>query len=289
MKKLTALFLTVVMLVAMVIACIPASAAEEARVDVNSILDDEGYNGEAAKDWMWAGKSNCYYYDYFMAAKDGKTAPGGDPGNEYSLRAGKKGGSGSAGLCDGSKTSGSFQHDTGSEGFTVGDKKYTHYFGYSYKEAVTADSFAFYSSKDVEKYDNITSVDVYVASVNATNDGPGEWKLVGGATTSTTYTDDAGTALLFEGNFTEAATFNYIFFAVNCDNFAPDHNRYRVYEFNLFAPVVPEDTTAATTEAPAEDTSVTDPGATGDSAFVFVAIAVVAVLGVAVVAKRRFN
>ncbi len=50
-----------------------------------------------------------------------------------------------------------------------------------------------------------------------------------------------------------------------------------------------ESTTAAAPETTVADTTVTDPGATGDTAVLFVILAVVAVLSVAIVAKKRTN
>lgn len=240
MKKLTALFLTVVMLVAMVAACIPANAAEEAKENVMLCTDDEGFAefGKSVADWQWAGNGNVFYYNYHKLIGDGKTPNGKNPGGDYNMRYTTDNGGGTASVCDGVKTSGAFEHKYGSTKFTVGDKSFDHAFGYSFKEAVTVDSFAFYCGKDVSGFNNIIDLSVYGAKYDASKNDAGEWQLLWSSTESVqtnSYTDDNGTAAVVTGEF-DATEIEYIFFAVNTQG---DGSKYKVYEAELFAPVVP--------------------------------------------------
>ena len=65
---------------------------------------------------QFAGNGNVFYFDYHKYIADGKTfgISESDKGNEtYMLRLGNNGGSGTASVCDGNKTSASFSHQRG--------------------------------------------------------------------------------------------------------------------------------------------------------------------------------
>ena len=232
MKKLISVFIATVMLFT---AAIGVFAFADEKENVLLCTDDEGFaeaNQNVAK-WQQAGSGNVFYYDYLAAVADGKELiAGNDPGEKYKLRLPTYSGSGTASMCDGVKDSGSASHQFVKDSLTMDDKTYDHAFGYCFKEAVTVDGFAFFTSaKTEEKPALVTGVDVYGGNRGA--DGTVAYTLLwssGDANIQDTKTAEG--AAYATGSF-EAVTINYVRFAVKTD--AEGNSYYRPYECELFA------------------------------------------------------
>ena len=259
MKRIISCLLLVTMMLASLLAVIPASAAVE---EVNLMYG--GLNPDAQREAdrpganaQWAGKGNTFYYDYWKyrdmnGLKDTDAQiklEGNAQGNsDWMLRFETVAGTGSASLCDGTKNDGLHWHAIG-EGMTIGSTEYGHVFGYSFKESVIADKVALYIPAGTELAGNegytvdnsayecpITSVDVYGASIDRANGIYGrESKKV----LLASFTDVKNSANLDTGDLakvycltselSEALEIDYIFFALNKEGLG----KYRFYEIEL--------------------------------------------------------
>ena len=166
MKRIISCLVLVTMVLASVIAMIPASAAAPEEFNLM---------GNSNADTQWEGQGNVFYFDYHKYLDLGNTFPMSDKGNsDYMIRQ-PNSGSGSASVCDGTKASGAFSHDSNGElAYSVGDASYNSVFGYSFKESVVADAITIYlpataTTNDGSYTCNITEIDVYGSSVDVDN------------------------------------------------------------------------------------------------------------------------
>ena len=107
MKRFVSCLIVAALLLASLLAMIPASAATPEEFNVM---------GGSDKDKQFAGEGNVFYYDYHKYANEVGTfpMPSSYYGNSnYMLRMGNNDGSGSAGVCDGVKNDGTFNHSIG--------------------------------------------------------------------------------------------------------------------------------------------------------------------------------
>lgn len=176
MKRIISCLLLVTMMLASLLAIIPASAA--AATEVNLMYGGLDPNSDRmanrpGAEAQFAGKGNVYYFDYHKYVALGNTFPMTDLGNtDYMIRFNHNDGSGTASVCDGTKGSGVFLHKIGSS-YTVEDTgiEYNHMFGYSFKESVIADKIKLYLPKTAVMAEGdytctISEIDVYGASVD---------------------------------------------------------------------------------------------------------------------------
>ena len=152
MKRFVSCLIVAALLLASLLVMIPASAATPEEFNVM---------GGSDKDKQFAGEGNVFYYDYPKYANEVGTfpMPSSYYGNSnYMLRMGNNDGSGSAGVCDGVKNDGTFNHSIGN--IEINGITYGHAFGYSFKESVIINSVSLYLTATTP----ITAIDVYGAS-----------------------------------------------------------------------------------------------------------------------------
>ena len=220
MKKIISCLLLVALLLASVIAMIPASAATPEEFNLM---------GNSNADTQFAGEGNVFYYDYHKYLDLGNTFPMTDKGNtDYMIRY-RNAGSGSASVCDGNKTSSAFSHEPGSSEYSIGEITYNQIFGYSFKESVVADAITMYLPAETP----ITDIDVYGSCVDKTNKifaKEAERTFLASFTkvNETTPVDEAGTQVIkLEGALNEAFLMDYIILAVKVSD------NYKFYEIEL--------------------------------------------------------
>ena len=210
MKRLISILVVVAMILATVAVIIPASSATKVNVMGNSDANTQ-----------FAGNGNVFYFDYHKYIALGKTFPmaDGDKGAEdLMLRLGKYSGSGTASVCDGNKTSSSFDHYRGD--VTINGTTYGHAFGYSFKNSVTVDEVKLYLPTDSA----IESIDVYGATKSGSTYGKEAAKTYLG-----TFNVSSGYA---GGALDEALKVDYIFFAIKFK--AGTSGNYKFYEIELY-------------------------------------------------------
>ncbi|MBO7302984.1 MAG: FIVAR domain-containing protein, partial [Clostridia bacterium] len=257
MKRIISCFLLVTMMLASLLAVIPASAAV---TEVNLMyggLDPKGLFDKPGADAQFAGKGNVFYYDYWkyrdlQGLKDTDAhipLEGNATGDSsWMLRFDTNNGTGTASLGDGIKHEGLMWHGIGT-GMTIGSIEYGHVFGYSFKESVIADKVTLYIPAGTELAGNegytvdnsayecpITSVDVYGASIDRANGiyGRESKKVLLKSFTDVKNPDNLGKDDLakvycLEAELDQALEIDYIFFALNKEGLG----KYRFYEIEL--------------------------------------------------------
>ena len=253
MKKTISIIVIVAMLLSTVLAIIPMSAAEAEKTNVL-------FSDADAANYQFAGKGNVFYYDYHYYVDTLNTFPMTEKGP--SLRVGNNSGSGTASATDGKPFEGSMKHSYSNDcaSLTLADGtstvKHDHVFGYSFKEAVTIDSFKIYLTADKDGYDNVNKVTVYGATVDPAKKYD-EYKAgnyyYSTVTPLFTMADGANAqdvkeegAAVVSGNFVAPATVDYILFGLDFND--TTNGKYRVLEAEAYgviaepeAPEVPEE------------------------------------------------
>ena len=236
MKKIISCLLLVTLLLASVIAMIPASAAEAQE---QNVMLSEGTKENAA-DRHFAGEGDVFYYDYLKYVKNVNEFPmdayKADP--NYVIRYGISG-SGSASATDGVKTESGFSHnfsDTKPVVDNMPEDTYNQIFGYSFRNSVMVDGIKIYLPDDT----NLRTIDVYGASADVANEiyaFESEKILLASFTdvhlvTPQQLTDaednTVNVIVIEETEFTEALKIDYIIFGVTAEN-----SSYGIYEIEL--------------------------------------------------------
>ena len=102
MKKIISILIIATLLLASVLAMIPASAATPTEFNLM---------GNSDKNKQWAGEGNVFYFDYYKYLDLGNKFTMTDYGNiDYMIRF-PNAGSGSASVSDGKKTTGGVEHN----------------------------------------------------------------------------------------------------------------------------------------------------------------------------------
>lgn len=238
MKKLISCLLLITLLLASLLAVIPANAA----IIEENVMLSVGTQATAA-DNHFAGEGDVFYYDYVKYVKNVNTFP--LPSNyksstDYVIRYGING-TGSASATDGVKTTSGFTHTPSSTMQSVPhipDDTYSQVFGYSFRNSVMVDGIKIYLPTSTV----ITNIDVYGACAdvengiyakesekillasfsNVNSKTPQQVTEADGVTT-------ANVILLEENEFTEALKIDYIIFGVT----TIDKDSYKIYEIEL--------------------------------------------------------
>ena len=244
MKKIISILIIATLLLASVLAMIPASAATTTEFNLM---------GNSDKNKQWAGEGNVFYFDYYKYLDLGNKFTMTDYGNiDYMIRYPNVG-EGSASVSDGVKTSGGVKHNspsgsgryiidpanqtgTDANGNKLTGPCYNQIFGYSFKESVIADAITLYIPADT----NITSIDIYGGTVDVANDvfaKNTEKTLLASFNnvldTEATSVTDAGkdpvNVIVLNSALNEAFELDYIFIAVNLSS----ATTFYVYEIEL--------------------------------------------------------
>lgn len=223
MKRVISVLLLITLLLASVIAMIPASAA--APTEFNLM-------GDSDKNKQWAGEGNVFYYDYHKYLDLQNSFPVTDYGNlDYMIRL-PNAGEGSASVSDGVKTSGGVNHTPDpTETRNINGKTYNQYFGYSFKESVVADAITLYLPASTV----VTQLDVYGGCLDKNNKIfaiEAEKTLLASFenVSSTQTTAVEGTDLIvLQSELYEAFKLDYIYFAIKVSTRAD----YLIYEIEL--------------------------------------------------------
>ena len=251
MKKTISIIVLVAMLLSTVLAVIPMSAAE---VEKNNVL----FSDADAANYQFAGNGNVFYYDYHYYVDTLNAFPMTNTNKGPSLRVGNNSGSGTASATDGKRFAGSMSHSysddcaklTLDNGSTV---THDHVFGYSFKEAVTIDSFKLYATAGKDNRDDISRVTVYGASVDPSvkydsyESGKYYYTSVtqlysmaeGANVQDVKETEDGVTAAVVSGDFAAPATVDYILFGLDFDTISA--KKYTVLEAEAYGEIVVED------------------------------------------------
>ena len=168
MKRTISILVLVAMMLASVLAILPA-AAEEGAGDVTATRKNVLYSSPNAADTHFAGEGNSFYYDYHYYVDKVNTFPIENKGP--SLRHGVNSGSGSASITDGAKFSGNMNHQFNSTGATIAlddgtEATHSHIFGLSFKESITVDGFKLWAASGVDGFADVTKITVYGATVD---------------------------------------------------------------------------------------------------------------------------
>ena len=239
MKRIISCLVLVTLILASLLAVIPASAA----VTEKNVMGDSNANKQ------FAGEGNVFYYDYHKFLDLGNQFPVEETGNTDFMIRYHNDGNGSASVCDGIKTSGAFNHGCGSElSQTIGTNSYNHVFGYSFKNSVVVDGIKLYlpltaTTNDGDYTCPITEIDVYGASADVANKifaKESEKTLLASFknvnTTPTTEVTEIGTdgqpikasvIKLEAAELNEALKIDYIIFGIKATG------RYKFYEIQL--------------------------------------------------------
>ena len=227
MKRVISTLLLITLLLASVIAMIPASAATPEEFNLM---------GNSDKNKQWKGDGNVFYFDYYKYLDLGNKFEMTDYGNiDYMIRF-PNAGSGSASVSDGEKTKGGVEHTPdGTPTREINGESYNQYFGYSFKESVVADAVTLYIPADTV----ITQLDVYGATIDkdakifakdAQKTLLASFKDVN--TTATTPVEEGGATanlIVLNSELNEAFKLDYIYFAVKVSTKA----NYYIYEIEL--------------------------------------------------------
>ena len=215
MKRFVSCLIVAALLLASLLAMIPASAATPEEFNVM---------GGSNKDKQFAGEGNVFYYDYHKYAKEIDTFPMPDTyygDADYMLRMGNNDGSGTAGVCDGTKHEKGLQHFIGNT--EINGNTYNHAFGYSFKESVIIDSVTLYLTATTP----ITDIDVYGASFENDVYGKEAAKtLLASASVNKNATTaiEGANVVVVDIALNEAYELDYLFFALAVTD------TYRIYE-----------------------------------------------------------
>ena len=244
MKKIISILIIATLLLASVLAMIPASAATPTEFNVM---------GDSNKTMQGKGEGNVFFFDYYKYLDLGNKFEMTDWGNfDYMIRY-PYSGTGSASVSDGVKTSGGVEHTgvsasgryivdpTNQTGYDSNGNKltgacYNQIFGYSFKESVVADAITIYLPADTP----ITGIDIYGGNVDVANGifaKNTEKTLLATINnvkdTATTSVTDAGKdpvdVIVVNSDFNEAFELDYIFIAVNL----AEIKTFYVYEIEL--------------------------------------------------------
>ena len=215
MKRFVSCLIVAALLLASLLAMIPASAATPEEFNVM---------GGSDKDKQFAGEGNVFYYDYHKYANEVGTFP--MPSSyygksDYMLRMGNNDGSGTAGVCDGTKHENGLQHFIGDT--EINGNTYNHAFGYSFKESVIINSVSLYLTATTP----ITAIDVYGASYeNGVYGKEAAKTFLGSASVNKNATTAIGDAnvVVVDIALNEAYEIDYLFFALMVSD------NYKVYE-----------------------------------------------------------
>ena len=227
MKKIISILIIATLLLASVLAMIPASAATPTEFNLM---------GNSDKNKQWAGEGNVFYFDYYKYLDLGNKFTMTDYGNiDYMIRF-PNAGSGSASVSDGEKTKGGVEHNPDATPTReINGESYNQYFGYSFKESVVADAVTLYIPADTV----ISQLDVYGATIDkdakifakdAQKTLLASFKDVN--TTATTPVEEGGTTanlIVLNSELNEAFKLDYIYFAVKVSAKA----NYYIYEIEL--------------------------------------------------------
>jgi hypothetical protein len=227
MKRVISTLLLITLLLASVIAMIPASAATPEEFNLM---------GNSDKNKQWKGDGNVFYFDYYKYLDLGNKFEMTDYGNiDYMIRF-PNAGSGSASVSDGEKTKGGVEHNPDpTPTREINGESYNQYFGYSFKESVVADAVTLYIPADTV----ITQLDVYGATIDkdakifakdAQKTLLASFKDVN--TTATTPVEEGGATanlIVLNSELNEAFKLDYIYFAVKVSTKA----NYYIYEIEL--------------------------------------------------------
>lgn len=227
MKRVISTLLLITLLLASVIAVIPASAATPEEFNLM---------GNSDKNKQWKGDGNVFYFDYYKYLDLGNKFEMTDYGNiDYMIRF-PNAGSGSASVSDGEKTKGGVEHNPDATPTReINGESYNQYFGYSFKESVVADAVTLYIPADTV----ITQLDVYGATIDkdakifakdAQKTLLASFKDVN--TTATTPVEEGGATanlIVLNSELNEAFKLDYIYFAIKVNTKA----NYYIYEIEL--------------------------------------------------------
>lgn len=215
MKRFVSCLIVAALLLASLLAMIPASAATPEEFNVM---------GGSDKDKQFAGEGNVFYYDYHKYANEVGTfpMPSSYYGNSnYMLRMGNNDGSGSAGVCDGVKNDSTFNHSIGN--IEINGITYGHAFGYSFKESVIINKVSLYLTATTP----ITAIDVYGASYENGVYGKDSAKTFLGSIAvdkNDITVIDGVNVVVVNVELNEAYELDYLFFALMVSD------NYKVYE-----------------------------------------------------------
>ena len=215
MKRFVSCLIVAALLLASLLAMIPASAATPEEFNVM---------GGSDKDKQFAGEGNVFYYDYHKYAKEIDTFP--MPSSyygksDYMLRMGNNDGKGTAGVCDGVKNDGDFNHSIGD--IEINGITYGHAFGYSFKESVIINRVSLYLTATTP----ITAIDVYGASYENGVYGKDSAKTFLGSIAvdkNDITVIDGVNVVVVNVELNEAYELDYLFFALMVSD------NYKVYE-----------------------------------------------------------
>ena len=220
MKRFVSCLIVAALLLASLLAMIPASAAAPTEFNVMG-----GSNATT----QFAGEGNVFYFDYHKFVALGNTFPMADSKKgdaDLMLRIGNNDGSGTAGVCDGVKNDGTFYHSISSEAVNINGNEYNHVFGYSFKESVIIEDVKIYLTATTP----ITDIDVYGATYSNGVYGKESAKTLLASISvdkSATTNIDGVDVVIVESVLDEAYEVDYVFFAL----YATDG--YRVYEIEI--------------------------------------------------------
>lgn len=228
MKRVISSLLLITLLLASVIAMIPASAATPTEYNVM---------GGSNKTMQGKGEGNVFFFDYYKYLDLGNKFEMTDWGNiDYMIRF-PNAGTNSARVSDGVKTSDGVQHNADStETREINGRTYNQYFGYSFKESVVADAITLYIPTDTI----ITHIDVYGGCVDKANKifaKEAAKTLLATfenvqSTPTTEVTDegkDPATVIVLNSELNEAFKLDYIYFAIRTTS----TSNYYIYEIEL--------------------------------------------------------
>ncbi len=215
MKRFVSCLIVAALLLASLLAMIPASAATPEEFNVM---------GGSDKDKQFAGEGNVFYYDYHKYAKEINTFPMPDTyygDADYMLRMGNNSGKGTAGVCDGVKNASDFNHSIGD--IEINGITYGHAFGYSFKESVIINRVSIYLTATTP----ITAIDVYGASLENDVYGKEATKTFLGSIAvdkNDITVIDGVNVVVVNVELNEAYELDYLFFALMVSD------NYKVYE-----------------------------------------------------------
>ena len=237
MKRIISCILLATLLLASLLATVPASATapEEKNVMLSVGTKDTAANNQ------FAGEGNVFYYDYLKYVKNVNTFPMTDTykgHDDYMIRYDNNG-NGSASACDGVKTTSNFSHNFTSAADPVPNipnDTYDQIFGYAFKSSVTVDGIKIYLPTTT----SITDIDVYGASADVANNifaYESEKTLLASFTNvgstptqAVTEADGVTTAdviVIEAAELNEALKIDYIIFGVKATD------SYKIYEIEL--------------------------------------------------------
>ncbi len=170
MKRTISILVLIAMMMASVLAILPAGAEEASEGGAaTATRENVLYSSPNAADTHFAGEGNSFYYDYHYYVDKVNTFPMTNKGP--SLRHGVNSGSGSASITDGVKFDGNMNHQFNSTGATITladgtEATHSHIFGLSFKNSITVDGFKLWAAAGVDGYQDVARITVYGATVD---------------------------------------------------------------------------------------------------------------------------